>query len=154
MTEQGEAEVSLDEPAATSGLTESGADEQAMGGSVTGGSMGSAGDAGDSGPTVDLDEAEQQIAEWREDDQALLGEAAELSPTSGDGPSEASPAGADGPPAEADGSLAEADGSLAGVDGPPASPEEVDLAELEKEAEALLRQTEGTTPEPTSAEAE
>lgn len=140
MTEQGEAEVSLDEPAATSGLTESGADEQAMGGSVTGGSMGSAGDAGDSGPTVDLDEAEQQIAEWREDDQALLGEAAELSPTSGDGPSEASPAGADG--------------SLAGVDGPPASPEEVDLAELEKEAEALLRQTEGTTPEPTSAEAE
>lgn len=140
MTEQGQAEVSLDEPAATDSLTEN-ANQQTMGESVTGGSLGSAGDAGDdSGPIVNLDEAEQQIAEWREDDQALLGGAAELSPTSGDGPSEGSPAGADGSPA--------------GVEGPAASAEEVDLAELEREAEALLRQTEGTAPEPTSAEAD
>lgn len=41
-----------------------------------------AGGEADDGPQVNLDVAEQQVAEWRREDEALLGEAPELTPSS------------------------------------------------------------------------
>ncbi|MGH2719309.1 MAG: hypothetical protein ACRDJU_12115 [Actinomycetota bacterium] len=64
---------------------------------------------GDDGPQVNLDIAEQQIAEWRQEDATLLGEAPELSPSSAEAP-----------------------------EGLPTSPEAVQVAEMREEAEALL----------------
>ena len=77
------------------------------------------------GPSVNLDEAEQQVAEWRREDEALLGEAPEVAPA-----------------------------SAAGQVPPPAVTEEAEVAALRKEDEALLGEAPEATPVPTTNESQ
>ena len=77
------------------------------------------------GPSVNLDEAEQQVAEWRREDEALLGEAPEVAPA-----------------------------SAAGQLPPPAVTEEAEVAALRKEDEALLGEAPEATPVPTTKESQ
>ena len=74
--------------------------------------------------SVDLDEAEQQIAAWRQEDEALLGEALETAPV---------PTAEEAPP--------------------PASADEGEIAALRQEDEALLGEALETAPAPTAEEA-
>lgn len=74
--------------------------------------------------SVDLGEAEQQIAAWRQEDEALLGEAPETAPA---------PTAEEAPP--------------------PASADEGEIAVLRQEDEALLGEALETAPTPTAEEA-
>jgi hypothetical protein len=76
-----------------------------------------------SGPSVNLDDAEQQVAEWQREDQALLGEPPEVAPASAEGPA-----------------------------APPASASEAEIAARREEAEALLGEGLEATPVPTAQE--
>jgi len=78
-----------------------------------------------SGSPVDLDDAEQQVADWRREDEALLGEAPELEPASAEG--QAAPA---------------------------ASAGEEELAAAREEVEALLGESLEATPEPATNESQ
>lgn len=110
MTEYTQAEGSTDTAAdEQQELTANAVDEQPVVEPAAEGSAPAASEGGTSGPAVDLDDAEQQVAEWRIEDQALLGEAPELAPA---------PAG----------------GSAA----PPTSASEADIASMREETEALL----------------
>jgi len=77
------------------------------------------------GPSVNLDEAEQQVAEWRREDEALLGEAPEVAPA-----------------------------PAAGQVPPPASTAEAEVAALREEDEALLGEAPEATPVPTTNESQ
>jgi hypothetical protein len=73
--------------------------------------------------SVNLDDAEQQVAEWRREDQALLGEPPEVAPASAEAPA-----------------------------APPASATEAELAARREEAAALLGEGLEATPVPTAQE--
>ena len=73
--------------------------------------------------SVNLDEAEQQVAEWRQEDAALLGEAPETAPV-----------------------------PTAGEVTLPASTSEAEVAALRQEDEALLGEAPETAPAPTARE--
>ena len=76
-------------------------------------------------PSVNPDVAEQQIAEWRREDEALLGEAPETTPS-----------------------------AAAGQVAPPTSPDEAEVATMREEGKALLGEAPEATPVPTTQESQ
>ncbi|HEU5001574.1 MAG TPA: hypothetical protein VFW71_02195 [Actinomycetota bacterium] len=87
MTEQTQAEGRTDDVADEQDLAESAAGGQTQAEPAAEDSVQAASGAdAEAVPSVNLDVAEQQVAEWRREDAALLGEAPEMSPSSRETP--------------------------------------------------------------------
>ena len=126
MTEHVHVEGRTDDPAKEQSLMEKVVDEQTIAESAAEETAPAATEGSAvPGPSVNLDEAEQQVAEWRREDEALLGEAPEVAPA-----------------------------PAAGQVPPPASTAEAEVAALREEDEALLGEAPEATPVPTTNESQ